>query len=98
MSDTTVVNTSVTVNTKPLGFFRDPSGDLSSGRLVKIGSFFAAIVIGLAGLGVLSYAAIYPAATVNAALTPLSSYCLGIAGMFLGVAGGSEIVQKVTKS
>jgi len=69
-------------------FLEDADGDLSSGRLMKLTSFFIAIFFAALG-GLLLFFA-------KEALAPeLNSYLIAIVGMFLGVATSAEIVQKI---
>ena len=67
---------------KKLGFFVDDNGDLSSGRLIKIGSFVISVIISFLGI----------------ILKSEYQLILGLVGIFMGVATSAEIVQKVTKS
>ena len=76
---------------KTLGIFADPQGDFSSGRFIKVFSLCAAVIIaGFLIAGLFIFNKIDPAdpAIVNALMWSL--------GAFLGVAAGSEIVQKMT--
>jgi hypothetical protein len=71
------------------GFLQDAQGDLSSGRLVKVSSFFAAIAFAVIGL-----AMIYVSKD-SAIAGEISKYALATSGMFLGVATSAELVQKI---
>lgn len=71
----------------------DADGDISSGRVVKVYAFFTAVgitVLGLAAIIVLIWA------DKAAMAKELTTYVMGSAGMFLTVATGTEIVQKIT--
>lgn len=82
-----VVKEELTIKEKStLGFLQDPEGDFSSGRLIKVLSFIMAGATGLGG-GI--------ALMISAPNSTLASYCLKLAAMFLGVASGTEVVQKV---
>jgi hypothetical protein len=70
-----------TTDTK-LGFLSDSNGDLSSGRLIKLSSFVIAVI--LAFLAIL----VIPVAKFDIAFKIIVS--------FLGLAGASEVVQKIT--
>ena len=70
------------------GFLEDSSGDLSSGRLMKLTSFFFAIFFAAVGAAIIFFAAEYAPAEIG-------NYFLGVIGMFLGVATSAEIVQKL---
>ena len=87
-----VATKSTTKVTAPLGFFKDAAGDNSSGRLVKILSFVMACIVSIAGGIAISLI------EDRTTIVQLSDYCIKMSGMFLGVAGGAELVQKLTKS
>lgn len=81
------------VEKKPAGFLADGNGDLSSGRLIKVYSFFTAAGVAIVGtivMGVLTYLG------KGSEAGQLSTYLLGVVGMLLGVAAGTEITQKLT--
>jgi hypothetical protein len=77
---------------QPLGFFTDPQGDFSSGRLIKIFSFVVAVVIGVGVVFAMSF--VKDAAVAE----QMSDYSLKLVAMFLGTATGAELVQKITKT
>ena len=62
-------------------------GDYSSGRLMKLMSAFFAVGFGVYGMFLITSA---PENSV------LADYCLKQTALFLGVATGSELVQKLT--
>ncbi len=74
------------------GFFEDNEGDKSSGRLIKIFSFFMAIVFAIAGVFLLY------AARDSGIAAEMGKYMVSIVAMFLGVATSAEFIQKVTKT
>jgi len=74
------------------GFLEDGDGDKSSGRLVKIFSFFMAIVFAIAGVFLLC------TARDSGMVAEMSKYIISIVAMFLGVATSAEFIQKVTKT
>ena len=74
-----------------LGFFTDPQGDKSSGRLVKVSSFFVACVLA----GFLIYSLLSFSKDKQADPNVLNSINIAIGG-FLTVAVGSEGIQKLT--
>jgi len=78
---------------KPLGILRDPNGDFSSGRLIKVGSFFMAVLLaGFLCLSLITHNKENPA-------DPATTTAISIAiGSFLTIAGASEITQKITKT
>jgi len=76
----------------PLGFFTDPDGDFSSGRLIKVFSFISAVVIGIGTVVALSI--IKDAASAQ----QMADYSSKLVAMFLGTATGAELVQKITKT
>lgn len=73
------------------GLFLDPEGDVSSGRVVKVYAFVTAVLVTIVGLAIVTYLALHglPAGE-------LISYVATVDGMFLGVAAGTEVVQKLT--
>jgi hypothetical protein len=88
MSDeikTKVTATTELTSSKPLGFLTDPSGDLSSGRLIKLLSWCMA--------GALAVAYFCGRAWISNFSMP---EIVGLVGIFAGIAAGSEIVQKLT--
>jgi hypothetical protein len=84
--DTNIIN-------KSLGFFRDPQGDFSSGRLIKVGAFFAAIL--LAGFLCVK---LFTTTKDNPADLNIVNAISWTIGSFLVVATGSEALQKLTKT
>lgn len=79
--------TTTSLATKMKGFFKDEEGDLSSGRLIKI---IAAISACLIGIGCVFIVAFSPV-DVEKIKTLVS-----IVVALIGLAGASEITQKVT--
>jgi hypothetical protein len=57
-----------TVTKKPLGVLKDPSGDFSSGRVVKVGSWIVAIALALMGVIYRVDTSIYVGAFLGVAL------------------------------
>ncbi len=77
------------IQLKGNSLFQDKDGNFSSGRVIKIVSGVAALVIAVAGVAILTFLPPADSAT-------LSDYCFKMAGLFLATATGSEIVQKIT--
>ena len=78
---------------KPKGIFSDPQGDFSSGRVVKIGSFFMAVLLAI----VLCVIILITSKDKPADPAVINAISISI-GVFLGIAGANEIVQKITKT
>lgn len=78
---------------KQLGIYADPVGDVSSGRVMKLQAFWTAIGLTAAGL----IAVIVLGITGNeATAAEVNKYLQVSVALYLGVATGAEIVQKVT--
>lgn len=78
---------------KQLGIYEDPDGDISSGRVMKLQAFWTALVLTAAGL----IAIIVLGVTGNeSTAAEVTKYLQVSVAMYLGVATGAEIVQKVT--
>lgn len=78
---------------KQLGIYEDPVGDVSSGRIMKLQAFWTALVLTAAGL----IAIIVLGVTGNeSTAAEVTKYLQVSIAMYLGVATGAEIVQKVT--
>lgn len=69
------------------GYLQGPDGELSSGRLQKIVSLVVAVISAATGF-------ILMLVNPELANSGLGMYALGITGLFLAVATGSEIAQK----
>ena len=80
-------------NKEPIGMLGDPSGDISSGRVMKMQAFWTAL--GLAGTGVVALIVLTLIGKADMAGS-LKEYILTAVGMFLGVAVSAEVTQKVT--
>ena len=93
MDDSTSQQTQPSANAlnKPLGMFRDPQGDFSSGRFIKVFSFFVAVL--LAGFLCI---VLWKTSKTIPADPNLVNAVSWVIGAFLGVATGSELVQKIT--
>lgn len=78
---------------KQLGIYADPVGDVSSGRVMKLQAFWTAL--GLTAVGLI--AVIVLGVTGNeATAAEVNKYLQVSVAMYLGVATGAEIVQKIT--
>jgi hypothetical protein len=76
---------------KRRSFLQDSEGDLSSGRLMKLGAFLIAILLavgGAAAIGIISYF------NVDADVATLGIYLGAVVTAFLGVAAAAEHDQK----
>ena len=72
----------------PLGFLQDPNGDNSSGRLIKVVSVIMCIILSVADIVLLSFK------TIDMETGRMIATNLILP--FIGIAGGSELVQKLT--
>lgn len=78
---------------KQLDKYADPVGDVSSGRVMKLQAFWTALGLTAAGL----IAIIVLGVTGNeATAAEVTKYLQVSVAMYLGVATGAEIVQKIT--
>ena len=78
---------------KQLGIYADPIGDVSSGRVMKLQAFWTALGLTVTGL----IAIIVLGVTGNeATAAEVTKYLQVSVAMYLGVATGAEIVQKIT--
>lgn len=78
---------------KPLGMLVDSAGDVSSGRVMKMQAFWTAL-----GLSVVGLIAVIVLAIMGKpeAAKPVTDYLTVAVGMYLAVAVGAEVTQKVT--
>lgn len=72
---------------KKIGLLQNKDGELSSGRLIKIISAVTAVAFGAVGMVIIAK---------NPSNIILADYCLKQTAIFLGVATGTELVQKIT--
>lgn len=72
------------------GFLQGPDGELSSGRLIKIGSFVVAVITSIVGFALLAIPA-----TAN---PNIGTYAFQITGLFAGLAVGAEASQRIGRS
>ena len=79
--------------TQKLGLLDDPEGGTSSGRFIKIGSFFMASILGIALIFCL-FTHTKDNPSDSSTVTAIS---IAI-GSFLAVAAGSEAIQKFTRT
>lgn len=70
------------------GFLEDAEGNKSSGRLIKVASFFVAIFFAITGSVLMFF-------SKEAAAVELGKYMLSVVAMFLGVATSAEVIQKL---
>jgi hypothetical protein len=78
---------------KPLGIMADPSGDISSGRVMKMQAFWTAIALTVVGFATSIVLGLLGKSDIAA---QLQDYILISAGMYLAVATGAEVMQKAT--
>lgn len=78
---------------QPLGMLADPAGDISSGRVMKMQAFWIAMSLSVVGLiAIITLGCLGKADVAKEA----TSYLITVVGMYLGVATGAELVQKLT--
>lgn len=90
MSDTDSGTTVETTSTK--GYTTDPDGDLSSGRLAKLVAIWTSVGVAVSGFAT-SAVALFNGKMDGSTFT---GFVIALVGLFLGVALGNEITQKVT--
>lgn len=78
---------------KSKGLFYGPRGDFSSGRFIKVFSFFVACA-----LAIILSVKLFTATKENPVDPTLVNSLIWVCGAFLGVSTSSEIVQKITHS
>jgi hypothetical protein len=77
---------------KKLGMFDDPKGDFSSGRFIKVGSYFIAVILaGLLAVCLFTHSKDNPA---DPSIVSAISISIGV---FMGCATGAEIAQKASR-
>jgi hypothetical protein len=84
---------------KPNGFFSDPRGNKSSGRVAKILALVTAIFVAVIGLTIAGFGLFTPrpvGVTTMMDATTFVGLVLGLVGSFLSVVLGTEITQKTT--